>query len=149
MANYAGVGSRIVAIIIDTIILAIIMAVIAIPFGMSAALLTMAPADPMAAVAAMGAFGTLSGLMILIGLLYFTYLEGTSGQTLGKKLMSIKVVKEDGKKPTMTDAFVRTILRIIDAQISGTYLIGFILILATEKKQRLGDIAAKTIVVKA
>ena len=48
---------------------------------------------------------------------------------------------------TYVDAFVRTLLRIIDGL--AFYLIGFIVILVTEKKQRIGDFTAGTIVVKA
>jgi len=79
--------------------------------------------------------------------LYFTYFEGSSGQTLGKKALGIKVVKENGNKLTYGDAFIRTILRIIDS--IGAYLLGLIVILVSQKKQRIGDLAAHTIVVKA
>jgi uncharacterized RDD family membrane protein YckC len=148
VADYAGVGSRIVAIIIDGIILWIITAALAIPFGLQAMMFSMmdvsSALNPLATIGAVLSFAVLTAV---INLLYFTYLEGTSGQTLGKKLMSIKVTKEDGKQPTMTDAFVRTILRIIDG--IAVYLLGFIVVIASEKKQRIGDMAAHTIVVKA
>jgi len=86
-------------------------------------------------------------LNVLVWLLYFTYFEGTSGQTLGKKIMGIKVVKENGDQPSFMDALIRTILRIIDG--IAFYLVGFIVILVSEKKQRLCDMAAGTIVVEA
>jgi len=147
VADYAGVGSRIVAIIIDIIILGIITSVLAMPFGMSAALFSACAMDTANILALISTMASLWILTAVINLGYFTYLEGTSGQTLGKKLMSIKVTKEDGKQPTFADAFVRTLLRIVDG--IGAYLIGFIVILASEKKQRVGDMAAGTIVVKA
>jgi uncharacterized RDD family membrane protein YckC len=59
----------------------------------------------------------------------------------------IKVVREDGGKINMTQAFLRTILRVIDGLLA--YLIGAILIWRSDKKQRLGDSIAKTVVVKA
>jgi uncharacterized RDD family membrane protein YckC len=149
MADYASPGSRIVAIIIDTIILLIIMAIIAIPFGLTTALFGM-----MADVTAMmnlwanaAMWGAFLVINIIIWLLYFTYFEGTTGQTPGKRAMNIKVTKEDGKKANFTDAFIRTILRIIDGIFF--YILGLIIMLVTERKQRLGDILAKTIVVKA
>jgi uncharacterized RDD family membrane protein YckC len=74
-------------------------------------------------------------------------MEGSSGETLGKRLLRIKVVKENGKPLTYVDAFVRTLLRIVDGMFA--YLIGFIVIVATDKKQRVGDMAAGTIVVNA
>jgi uncharacterized RDD family membrane protein YckC len=86
-------------------------------------------------------------LSLVLWLAYFTYMEGSSGQTLGKRLLRIKVVKENGKPLTYVDAFVRTLLRIVDGMFA--YLIGFIVIVATDKKQRVGDMAAGTIVVNA
>jgi uncharacterized RDD family membrane protein YckC len=78
---------------------------------------------------------------------YYTYLEGSRGQTIGKMITKIKVVREDGKPIDMNQAFTRNILRIVDGFIG--YLIGAILIWRSDKKQRLGDRVAKTIVVKA
>ncbi len=148
MADYAGVGSRIVAIIVDTIILYVIMFALALPLGLSTMMFSaMDVSNAMNAFAMLGAWATFIVLAAVVWLGYFTYLEGTSGQTLGKKLMSIKVTKEGGKQLTFADAFVRTLLRIVDG--IGAYLIGFIVILASEKKQRVGDMAAGTIVVKA
>ncbi len=143
MANLAGVSNRIVAVIVDHIILAVITFALAMPFG----LLNYSTASMMDPFAAIGAMAGYSAISVAIFLLYFTYFEGTSGQTLGKRLVSIKVVKENGKKMTYADAFIRSILRIVDG--IAAYLIGFIVVLASEKKQRVGDMAAGTLVVKA
>ncbi len=68
-------------------------------------------------------------------------------KTLGKYFCKIKVVKEDtGAQITYGDAAIRTILRIIDGLID--YLIGALLIWMSEKKQRLGDRPAYTVVVQ-
>lgn len=144
--DYASLGTRIVAIIIDSIILAIIASIIAMPFGLTMTPFAMMGNDMMAAMAYMSAMGTMMLLSVVIWIVYFTYFEGTSGQTPGKKVMHIKVVKEDGKKMTYADALIRSVLRIIDG--IGAYLLGFIIILVTEKKQRIGDMAAGTLVVK-
>jgi len=142
-------GSRIVAGIIDYVIIAIIAGVLAIllfvPVMMTGPFM-------------MGGFrsgaGWFSGMfgivviMWLLWLVYFTYFEGTSGQTIGKKVSKIKVVKEDGSRCDLGSALIRNILRIID-HLPFLYLLGIVLIAATEKKQRLGDMLAKTIVVKA
>ncbi len=147
MADYASVGSRIVAAIIDMVILWVIMMVIAIPLGLGTAIYSMAGMPSALDMAAlMGAWMSYMVIAAVVNLGYFTYLEGTSGQTLGKKLVNIKVVKEKGKM-TFVDAFVRTLLRIIDGL--ALYLIGFIVVIASEKKQRIGDMAAGTLVVKA
>ncbi len=85
--------------------------------------------------------------LIAFMLLYWTILEGSHGKTLGKSILNIKVVKEDGSKMDIKSALVRNLLRVIDQLPGNFYIIGLILILASEKEQRLGDLAAKTLVV--
>jgi uncharacterized RDD family membrane protein YckC len=81
-------------------------------------------------------------------LLCFTYFEATSGQTLGKQLMNIRVVDETTLQHLdFGRSMVRNILRIID-WLPFLYLIGFILIATNDRKQRIGDMAARSIVVK-
>jgi uncharacterized RDD family membrane protein YckC len=89
--------------------------------------------------------GALAAVIIGWALYYFFALESGEGQTLGKKLMKIRVVRADGRPAGMGEIAVRTILRVID-----NYLIGLIVMLATgERRQRIGDLAAGTIVVDA
>ena len=138
-------GSRIVAGIIDYIMIGIIAGILTIflvvPWAMTGPRM-------------MGAFGSagfiwgMLGVMWLLWLIYFTYFEGTSGQTIGKKFVHIRVVKEDGSRCDVGSALVRNLLRIID-HLPFLYILGIILIAATDKKQRLGDMLAKTIVIKA
>ena len=78
---------------------------------------------------------------------YYTYFEGTRGQTIGKMITKIKVVSEDGKSIDMNQAFKRNILRVIDGLF--VHLIGAILIWRSDRQQRLGDRVAKTVVIKA
>lgn len=67
------------------------------------------------------------------------------GQTLGKRFMHLRVVKIDGKSPSIGDYFLRHLLRLIDI---GFSCIGVVAILLTKKGQRLGDLAAQTMVVR-
>ncbi|MGZ4953417.1 MAG: RDD family protein [Halobacteriota archaeon] len=90
---------------------------------------------------------TAAVITLIIWFLYYTILEGRYGQTLGKYFCKIKVVKEDSGAPiSYGEAAIRTILRIIDGIID--YLIGALLIWTSEKKQRLGDRLAHTVVVQ-
>jgi uncharacterized RDD family membrane protein YckC len=125
---YQGVPIRFVAILIDTIIIAIIAGILSIPFQ-----------------------SQLSGAVsLLIFLLYFILLEGAYGQTVGKMAVKIKVVREDGTKIDYMDAVVRNILRLIDLiPYFIPYLLGAILMWTSDMKQRLGDRVAHTVVVKA
>jgi uncharacterized RDD family membrane protein YckC len=86
-------------------------------------------------------------LAIGISIVYKSYFEATSGATLGKRALGIKVVSESGGVPGWGGAIVRNILYMVDGLFA--YLVGIVLMLATEKHQRLGDMAAKTIVVKS
>ena len=61
--------------------------------------------------------------------------------------MGIKVVKEDGSECTYGAAFGRNILRLIDV-LPTIYIVGLIAIASSEKRQRIGDQAAGTVVVK-
>jgi uncharacterized RDD family membrane protein YckC len=130
--NYQGVGIRFVSILIDGIIVGIIQAAIAAVLGISR--------DPFF-------IPWWWILAFAIYIAYYTYLEGTRGQTVGKMITRIKVVREDGGKIDMNQAFTRNILRIIDGLLF--YLVGAVLIWRSDKKQRLGDSIAKTVVVKA
>jgi uncharacterized RDD family membrane protein YckC len=132
--EYQGIGIRFVSLLIDSIILGIIIGVVGGVIGFGAVSKGMIPW-----------WVGLIYFIIYIG--YFTYLEGSQGQTVGKMVTKIKVVREDGKHIDMNQALIRNILRIIDGLI--VYLIGAILIWRSEKKQRLGDSIAKTVVVKA
>jgi len=87
-------------------------------------------------------------LVSFIPLLYFILLEGIFGQTLGKKLVKIRVTGEKGEKLTWKASITRNILRIIDI-LPTLYIIGAITIYFTKKDQRLGDIIAKTTVIEA
>ena len=87
----------------------------------------------------------LTAVILGWALYYFFALESGDGQTLGKKVMKLRVVRADGRPAGMREVAVRTILRVID-----NYLVGLIVMLATgERRQRIGDLAAGTIVVDA
>jgi uncharacterized RDD family membrane protein YckC len=140
VVNYASVGDRFVAVLIDHIILAFVSLAFVIPafilgafaFSFGFALF----------------FGPLILLDFLLWLLYFSYFEGTTGQTFGKSLVGIKVVDEATQRPIdMGRALIRNLLRIID-WLPFFYILGFILVEVEEKKKRLGDMAANTVVVK-
>lgn len=86
-------------------------------------------------------------IFLLPVLLYSLMCESLmEGQTFGKRILRIKVVKIDGFQASLPDYFIRWIFRIIDLNmLSG--LIGIITIIVTSKSQRLGDITAGTSVI--
>lgn len=88
-----------------------------------------------------------SALAAVVVLVYYTVFEGMSGRTLGKLATGIRVVDENGNQPGFVSALVRTLLRFIDG--IGVYLVGFIIVVNSARRRRLGDMAAKTLVVRA
>jgi uncharacterized RDD family membrane protein YckC len=85
---------------------------------------------------------------LCVYLLYFIALEGTFGQTIGKMVTRIQVVKEDGSPITYREAAIRAFVGVLDGlPIIIPGLIGCIFIWRSDKKQRIGDLAAHTVVV--
>jgi uncharacterized RDD family membrane protein YckC len=98
---------------------------------------------------------TLAILIIIIFLLftgYFIFFEWLwNGQTPGKKLLKLRVIREDGRPITLWEAMARNLLRIFDAVpglVLPVYSIGLIMIFLSSRDQRIGDIFAGTVVIR-
>lgn len=70
-----------------------------------------------------------------------------NGQSIGKRIMKIRVVMIDGTSPSIGNYLLRWLLRPIDISLVGGS-VGLLSMILTEKSQRLGDHAAKTTVVR-
>ena len=133
--NYlpAGVSSRVGAFLIDVLIMGIYLSFILLSSR------SMAFTD-----------GVSIGFFIALLPLFFYHLISEvlmEGQSLGKKALNIKVVKKNGRPPTLGSYLMRWIFRLIEiSATSGT--LAFFTILINGHGQRLGDIAAGTTVVK-
>jgi uncharacterized RDD family membrane protein YckC len=81
---------------------------------------------------------------------YYFALEATVGRTVGKLVLGLRILRADGGRPSTGAIFERTLLRLVDG-FPAFYLTGFITMLVTgpQRRQRLGDLAAGTIVVRA
>lgn len=120
---------RIVAVIIDIILIGIVTSALGGLLGSSRVATT----------------GGLIALLISFG--YYIYLEGNYGQTIGKMALGIVVVTDDGEPIDYREAAIRTVMRIVDA-LPVLYLVGIIVIVVTDRNQRLGDLVADTVVVR-
>ncbi|RPI67708.1 MAG: RDD family protein [Ignavibacteriae bacterium] len=88
-------------------------------------------------------------LLLLLVLLLAPFLQESmlDGQTIGKKIMRIRVMKLDGSAPTVGDYFIRWLTGIIE--VMGTSgLVAMTSYIVTRDHQRLGDIAAGTVVIR-
>jgi uncharacterized RDD family membrane protein YckC len=135
-------GRRVVATIIDGILLSIVYSVVTALFGSD-------NGDHSGSALDFTRLTTGAGVWwFIVALVYYVVMESVLGRTVGKMVTGIRVVKEStGQSPSIGAALVRTLLRIIDG--IGGYLLGFIIVLCSSKCRRLGDMAADTLVVRA
>ncbi|MCX2573466.1 RDD family protein [Pedobacter sandarakinus] len=70
------------------------------------------------------------------------------GQTFGKKALKIKVISIDGGQPTFSQYLLRWVFRLVDFTPIGWGIVAIISVAVTEKHQRVGDILAKTTLIK-
>ena len=136
----AGVGSRFLALAIDTLLQVTIgLAVLA---AVSGAWTLLRPRS--------GGPWFLAVIVIAAFLLFYGYFAGFEafwhGQTPGKRLIGLRVLSVTGRPARIDEAILRNLLRVID-QLPGVYAIGIVTMLVSSRNQRLGDLAAGTVVV--
>jgi uncharacterized RDD family membrane protein YckC len=139
----AGIGSRFIALLVDTLIWSAGM------FVMGILLFILTPA--------LKAFSSLSYqwvvalftfLLFLFNWGYFTLFEAFSnGRTPGKRVAGIRVIQRSGRPIGLVESMARNLVRYVD-QIPFFYAVGVIAIFVTRQHQRLGDLAAGTLVVR-
>jgi len=79
--------------------------------------------------------------------LYFLCFEGLwDGYTVGKRAVGIRVRREDGTAIGLRESAVRNGLRLVDQV--GNYLVGYLFVARSDRRQRLGDRVASTVVVR-
>jgi len=131
-------GRRIAAALIDVAIIAILLVIVAKGLGDEGTTKRSLWAE------------TEGGPRTLFLLLTFAYFFGTEaawGQTLGKRVMKLRVVGMDGGRLSPGASAIRNLVRFVDA-LPVLYLVGAITFFATgPRRARLGDLAAKTKVV--
>jgi uncharacterized RDD family membrane protein YckC len=138
----AGIGSRFLALALDTLIQA---AAAALLLVLAIAVAPAALAWPQAGV---WAAAILVFLLFLIQFGYFAFFEALwSGQTPGKRALHLRVIKATGRRLGTLDAIARNLLRIVDA-LPGVYAVGVLSALISPESRRLGDYVAGTVVVR-
>ena len=138
----AGIGSRFLAIALDTLIQ--VLGFLMIVFVAEILLPTAARFTPRALTWAAAIFFLC--VFILYSGYYALFEIFWNGQTPGKRLVRLRVISDSGRPITVYEAVVRNLLRIID-QLPGLYVVGIISVFLTARNKRLGDIVAGTVVV--
>jgi uncharacterized RDD family membrane protein YckC len=98
---------------------------------------------------------TLALMLIVVFLLftgYFIFFEWFwNGQTPGKRLLKLRVIREDGRPVTLWESIARNLLRVVDAVpgvVIPIYSVGLITVFLNGRDQRIGDIFAGTVVIR-
>jgi uncharacterized RDD family membrane protein YckC len=139
--DIAGIGSRFLAAIIDTLLIGIAQAIVILVVGLTSAAIGLRPAgDLLAALGALLAFAILWGYYIAFELLW-------SGQSPGKRAIGLRVVREGGRPITFVGSAIRNLIRIVDF-LPAFYGIGVLVMFVDQRSRRLGDLAGGTLVVK-
>jgi len=146
----AGIGSRAYALLVDYSLIAIAMVSVML-VGLLFSFQTLAYASQ-------DAFGFRPSLakwilpIVLLGLFaifvgYFVFFETLwQGQTPGKRMAQIRVIREDGRPIGLPQATLRALLRVFDDILLG--LVGFLFIVQGRQEKRLGDWVAGTVVIQ-
>jgi uncharacterized RDD family membrane protein YckC len=149
--NYelAGLGSRFLALVTDQTIQLAILAVIfvGIVLALSRAPLQLGPHARNELAVSLG-LALLVGVVFAITFGYFIFFEAVwNGQTPGKKLLGLRVVRDGGYPIDFGASLIRNLIR-VGEQLIGYYLLAAVSALISPENKRLGDFAAGTIVVR-
>ena len=144
--DIAGIGSRGAAAIVDTVIQFVSVTVLAFGafaagvvgalFGISGSAL----GSLMLGLFALAVFIVMAGYYMVFEILW-------NGQTPGKRLLGVRVMRENGYPIRPVDSVVRNLVRIVD-WLPGMYGVGVLTMLLNKRSKRLGDFASGTIVVR-
>jgi len=139
----AGIGSRFLAIALDTLIQFALYLVAGIIFflilGLGASVMWFIPQT----------IGPALGIFIIFAIYwgYFAIFEILwKGQTPGKRVAGIRVIKESGRPINAFEAVGRNFLRVVDV-LPGVYAVGVVCMMCNKQSRRLGDFVAGTVVV--
>ncbi len=148
--NVAGIGSRFLAAIIDTALLILIQVILWIGVLVVMALLEDVSRAAGIDTDVLGSF-IIAGAIILGFIFfwgYYLFFELLwNGQSPGKRVVRLRVVREGGRPVAFTSSAIRNLVRLIDF-LPGFYGLGVLVMFVDQRARRLGDLAGGTLVVK-
>jgi uncharacterized RDD family membrane protein YckC len=134
----AGVASRLLAMALDLLAVGFVMVMLA---TLAAAVL----ADRLDSIA-----GAIAAILLSLGIYFawFCLFETILQRTPGKAALGLRVVSADGTPVRFQQAFLRTVLGLVDFFLVPIGFVAVITVLLSPRDQRLGDLAAGTLVVR-
>ncbi len=144
----AGIGSRFIAILVDTVLQVVAELMVILIF-----VLFIGASDR----GRLGDVSDTAGKWLLAAVLLFQFLlywgyfalfeAFWNGQTPGKRLFKIRVIKDSGRQITLFEALARNLIRVVDMLPPPVYFVGVVSMLCNRQQKRLGDFVAGTIVI--
>lgn len=148
----AGIGSRFLAALVDTTIILLLQILVNMVL-----IMVLAKGADLKGMLSSGDFLTSSAswVIALMGLISFFFFWGYyiffemlwNGQSPGKSLAKLRVIRADGTPITLTESIVRNLVRLIDF-LPIYYGIGVVSMFINSQSRRLGDLAAGTLVIR-
>jgi uncharacterized RDD family membrane protein YckC len=141
----SGIGSRAFALFVDYTVLSLAIAVVLLIWGIISYQLTQYFPDSEGLGSWLIAIPFLLCFAIFVG--YFVFFETLwQGQTPGKRLAQIRVIRDDGRPMSLPQATLRALLRIFDDL--SFFVVGFLMIVIGKQEKRIGDWVAGTVVIQ-
>src|SRR5580658_6594024 len=139
----AGIGSRFIALLVDYLIWGAGFLVLVFFIALLMPGITL-----FSRISAQWAVALIVFVVFLVNWGYFTLFEALwNGRTPGKRVARIRVIQRSGRSIGLLESMARNLVRYVD-QIPFFYAVGVITMFATSQHQRLGDLAAGTLVVR-
>jgi len=138
----AGIGSRFLASLLDTILILLLQTVVILVF-----VLVLSAFDLFGETIAAWVYAVLGIVGFIFFWGYYIFFEMLwNGQTPGKRWVGLRVIRTDGTPITLSESFIRNLTRLVDF-LPAMYGIGIISMFLDKQSRRLGDLAAGTLVV--
>jgi len=138
----AGIGSRFLASLLDTLLILLLQIVVILVF-----VLVLSAFDLLGETIAAWVYAVLGVVGFIFFWGYYIFFEMLwNGQTPGKRWVGLRVIRTDGTPITLSESFIRNLTRLVDF-LPAMYGIGIISMFLDKQSRRLGDLAAGTLVV--
>jgi uncharacterized RDD family membrane protein YckC len=139
----AGIGSRFIALLVDYLLLGA--GALALFF---LSIIILPAIEAFSRISGQWAVAIVIFIIFLVNWGYFTLFEAFwNGRTPGKRVAKIRVIQRSGRAISLFESMARNLVRYVD-QIPFFYVVGVVTMFATKQHQRLGDLAAGTLVVR-
>ena len=138
----AGIGSRFLATLLDSLLIVLLQIVVILVF-----VLVLSGFNLLGDTIAAWVYAVLGIVGFIFFWGYYIFFEMLwNGQTPGKRWVGLRVIRTDGTPITLSESFIRNLTRLVDF-LPAMYGIGIISMFLDKQSRRLGDLAAGTLVV--